>query len=270
MDNKDINIESYDGNDAYYSGTDEEYEEFLKNADIKIDAENVEAVENTQKINLNDTINLQSVLNKFRKTADGLENGARKFKESVVNRMDKLKSKKEEDEQNIIEEAMDDIQEKVKNTVKNSVQKIDDIKEDVESFSNMPDKLENLEGRFENLQNTVLSLSEKLDSVLEKLGMIDAQDRDYMKDHERNYSDIRRSFEDVTSGIADLKQTVNSFSKLNDSLFDMKNTQLNTKNAVADLETGFKRLKKKCVLGVTVLSVLSAITIVLEIVLMLS
>ena len=50
MDNKDINIESYDGNDAYYSGTDEEYEEFLKNADIKIDAENVEAVENTQKI----------------------------------------------------------------------------------------------------------------------------------------------------------------------------------------------------------------------------
>ena len=32
---KDMNIESYEGNDAFYSGSDEEYEAFLKNADIK-------------------------------------------------------------------------------------------------------------------------------------------------------------------------------------------------------------------------------------------
>ncbi len=30
-----MNIESYDGQDAFYTGTDEEYEEFLKNVDVK-------------------------------------------------------------------------------------------------------------------------------------------------------------------------------------------------------------------------------------------
>ena len=34
---KDMNIESYEGQDAFYSGSDEEYEEFLKNADLEIE-----------------------------------------------------------------------------------------------------------------------------------------------------------------------------------------------------------------------------------------
>ena len=34
MDKKGMNIESYDGQDAFYTGTDEEYEEFLKNVEI--------------------------------------------------------------------------------------------------------------------------------------------------------------------------------------------------------------------------------------------
>ena len=37
MDKKGMNIESYDGQDAFYTGTDEEYEEFLKNVDVKTD-----------------------------------------------------------------------------------------------------------------------------------------------------------------------------------------------------------------------------------------
>ena len=37
MDKKGMNIESYDGQDAFYTGTDEEYEEFLKNAEVKTD-----------------------------------------------------------------------------------------------------------------------------------------------------------------------------------------------------------------------------------------
>ena len=91
-----------------------------------------------------------------------------------------------------------------------------------------------------------------------------------MSGHEQNYSDIKEAVEAVSAGVSEIKQAVNSVSRLNDSLFDLRNTQLNTKNAVSDLETAFARLKKKCVLGVTVLSILSAIVIVLEIVLMLS
>ena len=79
MDKKGMNIESYDGQDAFYTGTDEEYEEFLKNVDVKTDNDaDAEPVENTQRINLNETINIQSVIDKFKKKAGDIENGARK------------------------------------------------------------------------------------------------------------------------------------------------------------------------------------------------
>ena len=95
MDKKDINIESYDGQDAFYMGTDEEYAQFLKNADIKMDiGSDAEPVANTQRINLNETINIQGVIDRFKKTAGEIESGAKKIKESVVNRMDSLKAKK--------------------------------------------------------------------------------------------------------------------------------------------------------------------------------
>ena len=57
MDKKGMNIESYDGQDAFYTGTDEEYEEFLKNVDVKTDNDaDAEPVENTQRINLNERL----------------------------------------------------------------------------------------------------------------------------------------------------------------------------------------------------------------------
>ena len=96
MSKKDINIESYDGQDAFYAGTDEEYEQFLKNADVRMNiGEDAEPVANTQRINLNETINIQGVIDKFRKTAGEIESGAKKIKDSVVSRMDSLKAKKE-------------------------------------------------------------------------------------------------------------------------------------------------------------------------------
>ena len=84
MDKKGMNIESYDGQDAFYTGTDEEYEEFLKNVDVKTDNDaDAEPVENTQRINLNETINIQSVIDKFKK------------KDTVVSKVDEFKAKKE-------------------------------------------------------------------------------------------------------------------------------------------------------------------------------
>ena len=53
-------------------------------------------VENTQRINLNETINIQSVIDKYlEKKAGDIENGARKFKNTVVSKVDEFKAKKE-------------------------------------------------------------------------------------------------------------------------------------------------------------------------------
>lgn len=251
MFNKDEKIESYEGQDAFYSGTDEEYEEFLKNADIKMnDGEEAEAVANTQKINLNETINIQSVIDKFKKTADGIESGAKKIKESVASKMDAFKVKKEEA----------DIEE---------VKQENETPEKQEEVT-VPVRCNDVENKIQTLCDEVSALSAKMKDIGSMLDVIEVQSQQRMKEHDLNCTDIKQAVEDVTGGVNEIRQAVNSVSKLNDSLFDLKNTQLNTKKTLADLETNFVRLKKKCVLGVTVLSILSAIVIVLEILLMLS
>lgn len=280
MDSKDVNIESYDGSDAFYSGTDEEYEEFLKNADIKIDGG--EPVADTQKINLNETINIQGVIDKFRKTAGGIESGAKKIKDTVAEKIDLFKTKKDgvETEKENDETANDEtagadtqksgISEKVKETIESSAEKIDKIKDGAESIAAMSKRFDAVEEKIEYVQGDISALSQKLSDLSEKINAVEIQQRDMIREDTQSRSDIKRAVDEVGADVSEIKQTLGSVSKLSDSVFDLKNAQLNTKNALSDLETGFKRLKKKCVLGVTVLSILSAIIIVLEVILMLS
>lgn len=281
MDKKDINIESYDGQDAFYTGTDEEYEEFLKNADVKMnDGVDAEPVENTRRINLNETVNIQSVIDKFKKTADGIESGAKKFKDSVVSKVDEFKVKKEnspvfekvEEIKDELQNAVDEsgIKEKVKNSMKNSMDKVEEIKEGIVSVSEMSDRFDDVELKIQNVSEDISSLSKKLNELSDKLNVMEVQCKEQNNDSAKNYSDVKESVQAVGSEVTEIKQAVSAVSRLNDSVFDLKNTQMNTKNVMSDLETSFNRLKKKCVLGVTVLSILSAIIIVLEIVLMLS
>ncbi len=81
---------------------------------------------------------------------------------------------------------------------------------------------------------------------------------------------MKNSIKTVSADVAEIKQAVVSVSKLNDSIFDLKNAQINTKNSVAELEAGFVKLKRKCVAGITILSILGAITIALEVIQLLS
>ena len=220
MDKKGMNIESYDGQDAFYTGTDEEYEEFLKNVDVKTDNDaDAEPVENTQRINLNETINIQSVIDKFKKKAGDIENGARKFKDTVVSKVDEFKAKKEaentteaanekeekkkdnsfekvvktaEDIKEDIKNAVDEsgIKKKVKNTVKNSVEKIDNkldnIRESVVSVSEMSDRFDDVESKIQNVSEDIDGLKSKIKDISEKLNIIDVQDNERMKEHKDN------------------------------------------------------------------------------------
>ena len=132
MDKKGMNIESYDGQDAFYTGTDEEYEEFLKNVDVKTDNDaDAEPVENTQRINLNETINIQSVIDKFKKKAGDIENGARKFKDTVVSKVDEFKAKKEAE--NTTEAENEKEEKKKDNSFEKVVKTAEDIKEDIKN-----------------------------------------------------------------------------------------------------------------------------------------
>ena len=161
MDKKGMNIESYDGQDAFYTGTDEEYEEFLKNVDVKTDNDaDAEPVENTQRINLNETINIQSVIDKFKKKAGDIENGARKFKDTVGSKVDEFKAKKETEKTT---EAENEKEEKKKdNSFEKVVKTAEDIKEDIK---NAVDE----SGIKEKVKNTVKNSVEKIDNKLDNI-----------------------------------------------------------------------------------------------------
>ncbi len=273
MDKKNMNIESYDEQDAFYAGSDEEYEEFLRNADIKLnDGERAESVANTQRINLNETINIQSVIDKFKKTAGGIENSARKFKDTVVNTMDMFKTKNEDaaedDEQSAQKNRDGGIELKSESEVPEA--KENDNKVNVENTFGANTDISFVKEEIGKVSADISTLSEKIENLEDRVKNAELKNREWSIEQQSFYDDLRRTMNDVVSGMAEVKQAVGSVSKVNDSIFDLKNTQHNTKNALVNLETAISRLKKKCVLGVTVLSILSAIVIALEILLMLS
>lgn len=288
MEDKDLNIESYDGDDAFYSGSDEDYEEFLKSVDGKMDAsEEAEPVENTQKINLSDTINIQGVIDKFKKKAGEIGTAAKNVKDDVTGKIEDFKAATAEtdNEENNGETRfekcsefekiakdiknfdVEGIKNQISDSVKGSIEKIGDFKEGItsitERFDSTDEKIDGVFGQF----NTVF---DKISALEEKLQLIEIQEMESNKEKAQSDAELKHVVGNISDDVAEVKQAVLSVSKLNDSIFDLKNAQVNTKNSLAELEAGFVKLKRKCILGVTILSILGAITIALEVINLLS
>lgn len=291
---KDMNIQSYDAEDAFYTGTDEDYEEFLKSVGAEEDEEEAkleeaEPVENTQRINLGETINLQHVLDKFKKTAGGIGKGAKQVTENVMGavstKMDAIKAKKEEEAAKA-SEALDDIKEEASEKLEavkekigdsaasekfqSSAAKLDEIKDDMAAIANVPAQMGDTSKKLDEANNTLIALSKQLETLSDKLSIVETTIGDTRREAADGSAGVQESVKSIGEEITEIRQSITSISRLNDSVFDLKNTQLNTKNSISNLETAFARLKKKCVMGVTVLSILSAIIIALEVFLILS
>lgn len=70
--------------------------------------------------------------------------------------------------------------------------------------------------------------------------------------------------------LSEISNSVSGVNKINDSIFDLKNSQINTRNSINELEVAFKKMKKKVISGITVISIITAIVAVLEIINILS
>ncbi len=70
--------------------------------------------------------------------------------------------------------------------------------------------------------------------------------------------------------LSEILNAVSGVNKINDSIFDLKNSQINTRNSINELEVSFRKMKKKMISGITVISIITAIVAVLEIINLLS
>lgn len=239
---EDKNIKDYNENDAFYSGTDEEYEEFLKSVDGKINSGSPVIDDSADDLGATKTINLQGVIEKFRKTADGIVDVSKKFTAGAVSKIEDLKKSKE---------AISEAKEKSADVrVKEG-----DCKEGAAPVI------------MQSIDN------EKLDEVFGKLNEVSELLKD-IELHSRNGSSYAENallqIKSVSNGVEEIRQAVSGINKLSDSIFDLKNSQLNTKNSMENLEAGFISLKKKCVMGITIISILTLLSIVLSILILLS
>lgn len=245
-----MNIKAYDDNMYSYSGTDEEYAEFLKSVDGKLNEG--EAVEDSD---LGDTkkINLQDVIDKFRKTAGGIKDVSKKITTEAVNKFEDFKKSRENVSDDVsapadVHDVHDaHIEENVSKNIANcNLNEVNDI------LKLTSDKTD-----------TVISQTEQ---IYEKISDIDINCRDIANTAAEN----RRKSDSIYEAVEEIRKAVSGINKLNDSIFDLKNAQLNAKNAFEETEKGFKSLKKKCIWGIAIVSVLTFISIVLEIIILLS
>lgn len=278
---EEVNIESYDGDDAYYTGSDEDYEEFLRSVDGGESEEEAVPVENTQKLNLGDTINLQGMLEKFREKAGEFTNAAKKFKKDISGQIEDLKAAAAGKTEDVMAEAVEkaeEIKENAEEIISEAHEKAEPIiTRVVESQPVRQVDMDSFRDGMTAVAEGLSAVDKKLDSVnelitglSEKISTIEAQSMTSDKETSIGIADLKSAAEGLEAGIGDVKSNTAGIQKLTDGVFDLKNNQINSKNTLTELEMSFIKLKKKCIVGIVVLSILSAVAIGLQIVQILS
>lgn len=187
---------------------------------------------------------MKDALKRFRKNTDELENNISDF----------IKEDAKTDDENAVNEFIENNFTDLKKDIADSISDIDtDISKLSARYSSEMIKLEKDVSTLDENVNRIVAMVEKTDSSLVSLS-----------------NNLETAIMDINKRLSDISSSISGVNKINDSIFDLKNSQINTKNILSDLETAFRRLKKKMTAGVTILAVISAIVVVLEVLNLLS
>lgn len=188
---------------------------------------------------------MKDALNRFRKRQDDIED--------ALSDVIKTKDNKPSDDKAVNEF----IQSNISDLKKNISESISDIDEDISNLST------NYSQEMKKINSDIQDLRQYIDKVSEMTQKTDSSINTLSENLEGSILDINKKLNEISSSISGVN-------RINDSIFDLKNTQMNTKNFLGDLEASFNALKRKMTAGVTILSVITAIIAVLEILNLLS
>lgn len=238
---------------------DKEFDEFADSMDVRMDSspDGSEDMASTRRFNL------REVLSGLRKAADSIEDALDDESPNTSDPVQTVDMQQAERQSTSSGSpaaapaepqaaAVPDEVTSCLNDIKNG---IDELKSTVSADTQSPElaeqaaKLDDISRRLSSLRNM---LEMHTDSTTKSIVNINAK---------LNAQDDR---------ITDIVTSLGSVSKLNDSVFDLKNTQMNTRNSIDTLSASFSRLKRRMTAGVTVISILSAVLIVLEVLNLLS
>ncbi len=301
VDKNNSGIESYEGADAYYEGTDKDYEDFLKQVDDGAVSSGTAGVESSDDTVPGETINIRGVIDLVRKKAGEGWNTAKKIggevKEQINDYIAAANEKSEErraeaekasekeaeksaeavnDETDMPSDTQDhqSIAASISSTAKAAKSHMKSASEATrEKLGEVSEKLgevSSIGADIDKISSDIESAAAKLDAVNSKLSEIEVKQIENRNNYDRSVNDMRVSMSCLMNDISEMSQNTGGIAKLSDAVFDLKNSQQNTKKAIADVEERVIALRKKVTAGITVLSILSLIMIALEIINLLS
>lgn len=154
---------------------------------------------------------------------------------------------------------------------------VDDLMGQTRKFD-MKDALNRVKKNTETIKNSVAELISEDNTDIPETKTYDkkALNSD-LNDISEEVKALRTSNENLEGHIvaierklSEISNAVSGVNKINDSIFDLKNSQINTRNSINELEVSFRKMKKKMISGITVISIITAIVAVLEIINLLS
>lgn len=254
-------IEPYNGDDAFYEGSDEEYREFLDGLDV--DLNGAEPVSDGKKEDLGETINVKEMLGRVREKAGDIAGAAAAKVSEAAAAHTKFKVRGDDDDMTRFEKVeenisvgIDDMKTAIADSMNDSMQKMEGIDARIGGVSEL----------FSGTKQDVAKLKNAAAEIEKRVRELEIRVSGAAEENAAAMADVKHSLSVLSETADRINETVNGVSKLTDSVFDLKNAQQNTKTALSELQTAFARLKRKTVAGITIISIIGFIIIVLEVI----
>lgn len=251
----------------------DEFEEFLDAmADKNISDE--DAGDKTQKFNL------QDVLDKVRRKSEDLYQSSKEF---LSNAMAESKSEAETEDaadtdNDIPEGSPAPAYEETEAAEDKISAELNAVTSEIEQrLSEARAASSELRASMEEFKYIINNNVEKIEEKIIALSYRD-QDLDELKNDLKKHINSNSSSTAAINGkmsavddkLNEISNSLSGIAKLNDSIFDLKNAQMNSKNSLEELTSAFMILKKKCTAGVTILGIVSALVLIMEVINLLS
>lgn len=225
-----------------------------------------------------DTINVGAMLNRLRQKAKEVGSASVKKAAEAVEEL-KAKAVQEETDAKEIEEQIEeisidieDIKQEIFECVKSAMAAadIDGSVQGAIEKSGAAMKSEDVSAELKAAQTKLAEVAEGLDNVKKRLSAMQQSDEKGFEVAAKRSEKLTADVNDVRNKTDNVITALNGISKLSDSVFDLKNAQANMKSSIDGLNMSLKRLKKRVTAGVAILSVISVIVALLQILVLLS
>lgn len=120
------------------------------------------------------------------------------------------------------------------------------------------------------IEKDISEIKSELENIKKRLQVLQHATEEKLRDNGNNTTALHKATAELRDRVGEIAQTVNNVSKLSDSVFDLRNAQMNMKKALDVQESSLRRLRKNLSVSTVILSVIGVLIIMLQIIALLS